>query len=291
MRFSASTAARCPSMEVRNLERRIESEAYRRLAAGGVDNAFQEARWMLEILALQEKPECIQTTLDSWIERRIAGEPFQYIVGSVLFYDIELLVGPGVLIPRPETELLVERALHLLKEVPAGGCLLDLCTGSGAIALAIASERPDIHCIGVDLSPEALRWARLNKERLGVSNCEFLEGDLFKPLTSGMRFDIITANPPYVAPDEYLDLPSEVKDYEPRMALEADEDGLLLEREIIRQAPQWLKNGAPLILEMGESQGCALAAQFARCGYGSISIRNDLCGRQRFAEGHLTIHN
>lgn len=242
---------------------------------------------MVELLPTAMNSEASRELLDSWIERRIAGEPFQYIVGSVEFYDIELAVGPGVLIPRPETELLVERALDVLKNVPAGGRVLDLCTGSGAIILALAHARTNLKCYGVDLSPQALAWAQKNLKALGLTNCELLEGDLFEPLRDSDKFDLIVSNPPYVAPAEYTELPSVVKDYEPKMALEALDDGLLLERKIIRQAPMWLKEGGTLILEMGESQGTALSAEMVANGYVDVAVLKDLCGRDRFVEGRI----
>ena len=130
------------------------------LRAAGVENADQEARWMLELARRECATDAEQTArLEDWLRRRTAGEPFQYVVGSVEFYAVELAVGPGVLIPRPETELLVERALHLLAETPPGTPILDLCTGSGAIPLALAHERPDLDYTAIDLSTEALRWA------------------------------------------------------------------------------------------------------------------------------------
>lgn len=279
--------ANCLTTVERKLDRHLELKAFEKLSLGGVENALQEARWMIELLPPAESPEARLHLLDSWIERRIAGEPFQYIVGSVEFYDIELAVGPGVLIPRPETELLVERSLKLLEDVPAGGRVLDLCTGSGAILFAIGHARTDLICSGVDLSPQALAWAQKNLKALGAANCELLEGDLFTPLASGTKYDLITSNPPYVAPGEYSELPSVVKDYEPEMALEAADGGLELEKKIIRQAPAWLKEGGWLILEMGETQGAALAAELNAHGYSDVAIRKDWCGRDRFAEGRI----
>ena len=264
----------------------LQSLAWERLKEGGVENAFQESRWMVELLERSEKPENIMARLDEWLNRRIAGEPFQYIVGSVEFYDVELQVGPGVLIPRPETELLVDRALEVLKSRGDSACaMLDLCTGSGAIPLVIARRTPALDCLGVDLSPEALRWARQNLQNLGLANCRFLEGDLFAPVPPEKRFDLITANPPYVTPDEYTELPAVIKDYEPRMALEAQDNGLALEKAIIAQAPAWLKPGGYLLLEMGETQGEALRQALEQAGFQDVVIRQDWAGRDRIAEG------
>ena len=146
-----------------------------RLRGGGVENANQEAQWMLALAKRKSRDVAeLLELLENWTRRRISGEPFQYIVGSVEFYNIELAIGPGVLIPRPETELLVEHALKLLSGQPSGTAVLDLCTGSGAIPLAMAHERPDLDYTGIDLSPEALRWAEENRANLRPPHCRFL---------------------------------------------------------------------------------------------------------------------
>ncbi|MBO4619205.1 MAG: peptide chain release factor N(5)-glutamine methyltransferase [Victivallales bacterium] len=257
-----------------------------RLEAAGVENALQEARWMTELARRENADDTALTArLDEWTRRRIVGEPFQYVVGSVEFYNIELAVGPGVLIPRPETELLVERSLHLLAETPSGTEVLDLCTGSGAIPLALAHERSDLAYIGIDLSPEALAWAERNRAVLKPPQCQFLCGDLFTPLgTPRPRFQLITANPPYVSPDEYRCLPSEVKDFEPRLALEADDDGMALEKRIADEARSHLHPGGWLLLEIGESQGARLAEHLQSLGYQEVAILKDLAGRDRIAQ-------
>ena len=257
-----------------------------RLQNGGVENALQEARWMLQIAERKSFSAAeLEAQLEEWAGRRIAGEPFQYVVGSVEFYNIELAVGPGVLIPRPETELLVEHALQLLSDAPRDTEVLDLCTGSGAIPLALAHERPDLTFIGIDLSPEALEWAERNSEALQPPRCRFLRGDLFAPLGKPQpRFRLITANPPYVSPEEYRCLPPEVKDFEPRLALEADDDGLALEKRIAAEARAFLHPGGWLLLEIGESQGARLAEHLQALGYQEVAILKDLAGRDRIAQ-------
>ncbi len=221
--------------------------------------------------------------LDHWLTARCQGTPFQYVVGSVLFYEWEFLVGPGVLIPRPETELLVDAALKELRDAPGDSRVLDLCTGSGAIILSLALKHPEFACTGVDLSPEALSWARKNQEALQAKNCTLLQGDLFQPLDPTARFHLITANPPYVSPEEYAVLPPEVKDYEPRLALEAENHGLALEFKIAQEALDYLTPNGLLLMEMGETQGPALQQYLLDLGYDEVQILQDLAGKQRFA--------
>ncbi|MBR4125007.1 MAG: peptide chain release factor N(5)-glutamine methyltransferase [Victivallales bacterium] len=262
-----------------------------RLQAAGVENAQQEARWMLQLAQRQTTSETAQEhQLEEWVQRRISGEPFQYIVGSVEFYNIELAVGPGVLIPRPETELLVERALQLLADTPSGTEVLDLCTGSGAIPLALAHERTDLAYIGIDLSSEALIWAERNRAILNPPQCQFLQGDLFAPLGQPCpRFQLITANPPYVSPDEYRCLPPEVKDFEPQLALEADDDGMAIEKRIADEARGHLQPDGWLLLEIGESQGTRLAEHLQSLGYQEVAICKDLAGRDRIAQAQWPV--
>ena len=264
------------------------SHALGRLQNAGIENASQEARWMAELLPRESARRGIPSgeLLDHWLTERCQGTPFQYVVGSVLFYEWEFLVGPGVLIPRPETELLVDAALKELQTAPAGSRVLDLCTGSGAIILSLALKHPELSCIGVDLSPEALSWGQKNKEALHATNCTLLQGDLFQPLKDTTeRFCLITANPPYVAPEEYTVLPPEVKDYEPRLALEAENHGLALEFKIAQEAVHYLAPKGLLLMEMGETQGPALKEYLTSLQYHDVEILTDLTGRQRFVCG------
>ena len=254
------------------------------LCAAGNENPLNEARWLLE-LAARKRLDAAQ--LSAWVKRRCAGEPFQYIVGSVEFYSIELMVGPGVLIPRPETELLVDLAIEALREAPDGSRVLDLCTGSGAIPLALSHECPQYSYTGVDISPEALKWAQLNREALRPRDCAFLQGDLFAPIPPQSRFVLITANPPYVSSQEYSELDREVKDYEPRLALEAADDGLALEKAIAEQARDFLAPSGTLLLEIGDTQGARMAACLHALGYTAVAIHQDLAGKDRIASARL----
>lgn len=254
------------------------------LSGAGIENPLQEARWFMELAASRGLSPA---QFAEWIRRRCDGEPFQYIVGTAAFYNIELSVGPGVLVPRPETELLVEQALEFLSHAVPGSRVLDLCTGSGAIALAMAHERRDLDFTGIDLSEKALEWALLNRQRLKISNCRFLAGDLFAPLQTQRQFTMVTANPPYVSSAEYQNLESVVKEYEPRMALEAAENGLAMEYQIIAQAPQYLQPGGCLLLEIGNTQGGEVRDRLIAHGYQSVRILPDLSGQDRIALGCL----
>jgi release factor glutamine methyltransferase len=196
------------------------------------------------------------------VRRRAAGEPAAYLLGEKEFYGRPFKVDPRVLIPRPETEHLVDAALEALGP-GAAGTVLDLCTGSGCIASTLAAERPDLSVVAVDLSADACALARENAERLGVSErVRILEGDLFAPVrAAGLGpFDAIVSNPPYVASLEMAGLMRDVRDHEPHLALEAGPDGTELLIRILEEAPDHAVPGAPLILEHAEGQGARLSA-------------------------------
>ena len=198
-------------------------------------------------------PDVLQCAEDR-LRRRLAGEPYQYICGWAAFRELKLSVGPGCLIPRPETELLVDRILDAL---PQGGHFCEWGTGSGAIALSVAFERPDVKVSASELSPDALAWADKNRTALQLSRVRLEQGDLGSPF-NGERFDVVAANLPYISPKEKDSLPVNVRDWEPPEALFADQDGLALLDRAIREAPLYLKPGGRLLLEIGETQGAHL---------------------------------
>ena len=267
------------------------SEARRRLEEGGVENAGQEAGWLVSQL-LGDNPIAIpcstgadfpphlQAELDRRVQRRINGEPLQYIMGDVDFHCVNLLVGPGVLIPRPETEQLVDLVLDRLA---IDGPVLDLCTGSGAIAFAVAASRPSRTVYGTDISQEALSWAEKNRQRLKADNVTLLEGDLFRPLPQDLRFALITANPPYVSMDEYETLEPVVKGHEPRLALVADEDGLAILRRIAEEAFDRLLPDGWLICEIGDRHGPRMKDILQNLHYSIVMVKKDYAGHDRFA--------
>jgi len=194
------------------------------------------------------------------VRRRLQREPLQYITGIQEFWSLDFMVDPRVLIPRPETELLVEQAIEkyrstvVQEESPIK--ILDLGTGSGILATALAKEFQNSKILATDISQGAIEIARLNAEAHGVSEkIEFMRGDLWQPLMGrNISFDFIVSNPPYVSPDEYEDLPPEVRDHEPRLALDGREDGFYYIRKIIEGSPSFLNPGGWLLLEMSPHQ-------------------------------------
>jgi release factor glutamine methyltransferase len=224
--------------------------------------------------------------LDAWLARRIAGEPVQYITGRAAFRDLDLEVKPAVLIPRPETEGLVEAALEVLRaEVGRWPKprVLDLGTGSGAIALAIASEFPATSVVATDASEEALGVARRNTTACGmVDRVEFRLGDWFDVVGADERFEVIVSNPPYVGLGEAGALPRDVRDFEPPIALFSGPTGLEALREIIDESPRHLVAGGLLALELAESRAREVAGwlEGAR-DWSDVELRDDLSGQPR----------
>jgi release factor glutamine methyltransferase len=216
------------------------------------------------------------------VKRRAAGEPVAYLVGHRGFWSLDLQVTPATLIPRPETELLVELALDRLpRERPVR--VADLGTGSGAIALAIARERPRAQVVATDASAEALAVARGNAERNAIDNVAFREGRWFAPL-SGERFDLVASNPPYIADDDVHLEQGDLR-YEPRSALAAGPDGLEDLRAIVADAAAHLAGDGWLLLEHGFDQGSAVRALFDAAGFTQVETRQDLEDRDRVTLG------
>lgn len=217
------------------------------------------------------------------IRRRLLGEPVAYIRGHQEFWSLLLEVSPAVLIPRPETELVVERALALLR--PDAQEMADLGTGSGAIALAVASERASLQIVAVDASADALEIARRNAARLQFGNVRFERGSWFAPL-AGRRFDVVAANPPYIARGD-TDLAADVGRFEPEIALIAGATGLEAIEQIVAQAGAHLAPGGWLILEHGWTQAGAVRERLVRSGFAHVRSHADLAGHERVTEGSL----
>jgi release factor glutamine methyltransferase len=215
------------------------------------------------------------------IRRRLQGEPVAYIRGQQEFWSLLLEVTPAVLIPRPETELVVERTLAQLR--PDAREVADLGTGSGAIALAIANERPALQVTGVDVSAAAVEVARRNATRLQIRNVRFERGSWFAPL-AGRRFDVVAANPPYLARGD-ADLAVGVSRFEPEAALIPGATGLEAIEQIVAQAGGHLTPGGWLILEHGWTQAGAVRDRLVRSGFAHVRSHADLAGHERVTEG------
>ena len=216
------------------------------------------------------------------LRRRAGREPLQYIIGRTGFRELELKTDPRVLIPRPETEVLVQEVLDWAS---AGAeSVWDMGTGAGAVALSLAVEGTWTRVVATDVSPEALSVAADNAERYDLGgHVEFREGSLFEPLEEGERFDVIVSNPPYIAEGEKGELQPEVRDWEPPEALFAGEDGLDVIRQLVAGAPKHLLSGGLLALECGLGQAEGIAADVQATGaFGAVRIRADLTGRPRF---------
>ena len=217
------------------------------------------------------------------VERRLAGEPIQYITGEAEFYGLPFHVNRDVLIPRPETELLVEKALAYAP-IFRSPRILDVGTGSGAIAIALAHKWPEAMVTATDLSESALETARRNAERIEFADSiRFLQGDLLGPV-AGEQFDLMVSNPPYVAENDRSTLAIEVRNYEPAQALFAGDDGLQIYRRLIPEAFKALTAGGILLLEIGYGQQEALQALLEKEGFAGIEFFSDLQGIPRVAK-------
>jgi release factor glutamine methyltransferase len=218
------------------------------------------------------------------LRRRARREPLQYIIGRAAFRQLELKTDPRVLIPRPETEVLVQEVLDWASAGAGGvGGVWDMGTGTGAVALSLAAEGAWTRVVATDVSPEALSVAADNAERHDLSGLvEFRQGSLFEPLEEGERFNIIVSNPPYIAESEKGELQPEVRDWEPPEALFAGEDGLDVIRQLVAGAPEHLVSGGLLALECGLGQAERVAANVNATGaFTAVRIRPDLTGRPR----------
>ena len=217
------------------------------------------------------------------IEKRAVHIPLQHITGEQEFMGLSFRVNDQVLIPRQDTETLVEEAL---KYAMPGMRVLDLCTGSGCILISLLHFCPGLTGVGSDISAEALKMARTNGQRLHVEDrAQWLCGDLFEKVTGA--FDLIVSNPPYIRSAEIEELQEEVRLYDPRIALDGAEDGLLFYRRIIEESKSYLKNGGRLLFEIGCDQGRDVAELLENAGYTEVSVKKDLAGLDRVAAGRL----
>lgn len=221
------------------------------------------------------------------VKRRRLREPVAYILGSREFYGRAFRVDARVLVPRPDTETLVEVALDRTREIALAMRALDLCTGSGCVAISLARERPTSQVLGTDISLDALAVARDNALRLGAYNLAFSAGDLFESIDPNARFDVVTANPPYVVSNEIDSLQPEVCCHEPRLALDGGEDGMAILRRIVAGAPAHLTPAGVLAVEVGAGSAPAVAQLFAQAGFEQIAVVRDYARIERVVSGVL----
>jgi len=270
-------------------------EAASRLAGAGIENAEQEARWLVqrasglegaELIVGLEEPASLRnaTFFYDMLERRLRGEPLQYVLGRWGFRVLDLLIDGRVLIPRPETEALTQMALEECRRLDAR-LAVDLGTGSGAIALALAVEWTGIEVWATDVSPDALAVARANVAGIGRigTAVRLAEGSWYEALPAelGGAVDVIVSNPPYVADFEVEDLPDEVRAWEPLEALVSGPTGLEAIERIVAEAPLWLAQPGSLLVEIAPHQAAEAEALARAAGFGSAAVWPDLTGRDR----------
>jgi release factor glutamine methyltransferase len=277
--------------------REIINKAAAKLHAAGIASARFDTEILLSHVANKDRAWLIthmydtltdETTeaFESAVRRRIQREPLQYIVGKQEFWALDFVVTPDVLIPRPETELAVEWALAVVGPTNKHVTIVDLCTGSGCIAVSLARALGKSRIFATDKSAKAISVARINASNHGVSDrVLFLEGDLFQPLESldiRSGVDIIVSNPPYVPSGDYHTLQPEVRDYEPAMALIAGPQGIEMHEKILKAAPDYLKPRGTLIMEMGLGQANMLVEIMrASDAYTTPAVHRDLAGIER----------
>ncbi|MBF0506542.1 MAG: peptide chain release factor N(5)-glutamine methyltransferase [Nitrospirae bacterium] len=260
------------------------------LKRGGIEDPAREAEMLITgILHISRTElyagdisvrEDVSRHITDIAVRRTMGEPIQYLIGQVLFYGLTLYVGKGVLIPRPETELLVDETIQQIGLRASPLTILDLCTGSGCIALALARHLTEAIVYGVDSSEAAMVYATQNALANDIRNVRFKLGDLFGPVGS-LRFDCIVSNPPYVRHDEIETLQVEIREHEPVQALDGGRDGLDFYRKIFRDAAPHLVGNGIIILEMGFGQAAAIREIAMRSGFTGVNVIKDFAGIER----------
>ena len=258
-------------------------EIARALDAAGVESAEHDAR------VLAEHAAATGADLDELVRRRAARVPLQHIIGVAGFRYLDLAVGPGVFVPRPETEVVAGVAIDLARAAGPAPVVVDLCSGSGAIALSIAHEVPGAQVHAVELDPDALRWLSRNaadRRAVGDPGIGIHQDDASQalPELEGL-VDVVVSNPPYVAADEMAAVDPEVRDHDPEVALVAGADGLAVIREVARTAARLLRSGGWVVVEHSDRQGESAPDVLAEAGFLDVRDGRDLTGRDRYAVG------
>ncbi len=276
---------------------RVVQWATQDFRARGIDSPRLEAELLLgqtlslnriQLIMERERPLAAEelTTFREQIKRRRGGEPISYILGEREFYGLPFRVTPAVLIPRPDTETLVEEALERTEARSMLGHLLDLCTGSGCVAIAFARTRRTWKVLATDNSEAALEVARHNALNLGVVHqVEFRAGDLFSAVPAGRRFDAVVANPPYIPSADIPGLDAGVSKFEPRSALDGGSDGLDILRRLVADAPERLVDGGILAVEIQFDHGQKVQSLFQERGFDEVRLRRDYGKRDRVVSG------
>ena len=217
-----------------------------------------------------------------YIDKRLTRVPLQHITGTQCFMGLDFKVTPDVLVPRPDTEILVE---EVLKDLHDGMRILDMCTGSGCILLSLLKYSNDCTGQGVDISPEALKVARENADSLEISSAEFVESDLFQNVSG--KFDILVSNPPYIKTSEIKTLMPEVSIHDPYIALDGHEDGVYFFKKILETSPEFLNRGSLIAFEIGNDEGEAVSKLMEEAGLKNIEVIKDYGGNDRVVKGFL----
>jgi release factor glutamine methyltransferase len=280
--------------------RAVRADVVARLRDGGIESPDVEARWITETasgcdanewLVVERDPPSLRAAahVDAMVGRRLTGEPLQYVLGSWSFRAIDLMVDARVLIPRPETEWVVELALREAVRIGAR-TLADLGTGSGAIALALAAELPGATVWATDASADALAVATANVAGNGAARVRCAQGDWFDALPAALAgvLDLVVANPPYVRDDELATLAPEVRDHEPRGALVSGPTGLEAIALIVGDAPRWLAPHGVLVCELAPAQANDAVALARDAGFADSVVHDDLTGRPRVLVARAT---
>ena len=265
------------------------------LSDSGIENADIDARLLLEYICHTDRSylyahgddeltDMQQQMYQMLIDKRSSRVPLQHITGEQDFMGMTFRVNENVLIPRQDTEVLVEEAMLVTED---GAKLLDMCTGSGCVLISVARYKNDLYTVGADISEKALAVAKSNADRLlnieNANNPVFIQTDLFDKIDE--KFDVITSNPPYIESEVINSLEAEVKNYDPMLALDGGEDGLVIIRKLITESRNYLNNGGYLLFEIGYNQGEICKDLMLRAGYSDVEIIKDLAGLDRVVKG------